>query len=127
MNSQMIETPIGKTWLDEIGILHAVGDPGAETTLADAQESLAAAKQLIAGRSVPFLLDMRGTKSITREARAYYVSPEATQQICAAAMLVDSPLSRTIANFFIAIHKPALPVRLFTAENKALEWLKEHL
>lgn len=43
------------------------------------------------------------------------------------AMLVDTPLSRTLDNFYLGLNKPPLPTRLFTTEDKGLEWLKGYL
>lgn len=44
-----------------------------------------------------------------------------------AARAVSSPVSRVLANFYFGISHPRLPIRLFTAEDEALEWLREHI
>jgi hypothetical protein len=42
----------------------------------------------------------------------------------AAALLIGSPLTRAIGNFFMGLNKPLIPTRLFTSETEALAWLK---
>ncbi len=45
--------------------------------------------------------------------------------ITAIAMLINSPGSRIIGNFFLGINKPSVPTKLFNEKNKAIEWLKQ--
>lgn len=40
------------------------------------------------------------------------------------AVVINSSLSRIIANLFMKFSKPPFPVKLFTDEDKAIEWLK---
>jgi hypothetical protein len=42
------------------------------------------------------------------------------------ALLVGSPVTRVIGNFFIGLNKPRWPVRLFRSESDALAWLGGH-
>jgi len=113
--------------LGEDGILRVGARPGSEETLADAVENLRAASALAQGRKRPFLVEVETLRSVDREARAYYASRENTKHVSAAAVLVKSPLLRTISNFFLALNKPAFPMRLFTSEDEALAWLKSFL
>jgi hypothetical protein len=43
------------------------------------------------------------------------------------ALLVGSPMSRAIGNFFIGLNKPLIPTRLFVSEPEALAWLRGFL
>lgn len=43
------------------------------------------------------------------------------------ALLIGSPVSRMIGNFFLGINRLRVPVRLFSDEAEALEWLKRYL
>jgi hypothetical protein len=68
--------------------------------------------------------DMREIRSITREARLFASSADAIQVVKAVALLIGSPVSRVIGNFFLGINKPPYPTRIFTSEAEALSWLK---
>jgi hypothetical protein len=108
-------------------ILRVISLPGAEETLDDAKQILAASQQLMQGTPRPMLVDLRKIRSHSREARQYYARPEASGSTRAAAILVGSPVSRMIGNFALGFNKMAVPTKLFTSEAEALDWLKEFL
>ena len=108
--------------LGEDGILWSISLPGAEETLADAMENMCAARSLVNGRRYLVLADMRQLKSVEREARAYYARPES--MALAAAILIRSPVERTMVNFWLTLNKPRFPVRFFTSEAEAVAWLQ---
>ena len=62
-----------------------------------------------------------------RETRDYYSSQEGLVATKALALLVESPVSKIMANFFIYFSKPAIPTQLFTSEDEAVAWLKTFL
>ena len=114
----------GRFWREE-NILRGQAADGAEATLDSAREQVAAQRQqLDDGKPLPFLMDIRRARSLSREARNYFASDEAAQVFAATALLVSSPLSRAIGNFFLGLNKPKMQTRLFTDENEALAWLK---
>jgi hypothetical protein len=78
------------------------------------------------GKSYPLLVDMRGIKSVTPEARKYMASIGAIL-VKAGALITGSPLNRTIGNIFLAIDRPPVPLKLFTDEQKARQWLEKFL
>jgi hypothetical protein len=95
-----------------------------EVTLENVTEVSRHLKKLSKGKKVPVFTDMRGLKSMTREARLFLSGEDAAQVTSAAALLIGSPLSKVIGNFFMGINKPPYPTKLFTSEEKALQWLK---
>lgn len=72
---------------------------------------------------MPVLVDLRAVRSQSAEARAYLAGPEATKVSAAVALLVASPLSRAIGNFYLGFNRPEVPTRLFTDEIEAERWL----
>ena len=96
---------------------------GASQALEHAKENLSAITALAAGRRVPVLIDLRLARSLDREARALYSGEQTGNVVCAAALLIESPLSRVIGNMFTGFNKPAYPLRLFRSETEALAWL----
>ena len=127
MEAKEITTRTGRFRLEESGILRATVLPRSEQTLADAQESIRVIAGLTGGKGAPCLIDMRGVKSVDQGARAYYTGPEAARVQRALAMLVSSPVSRVLGNFFIAVSPPSVPTRMFTVEEESIDWLKGFL
>ena len=123
MSTDEIATETGRVWLGEDGIIRSVANANSEETLPTAKANIAAIAHVAGGVPRPVLVDLTGVKSISRDARAYYTSEEAATHYTAAAMLVGSPLSRVIGNFYIGLNRLPKPTRLFTAEDGALEWL----
>jgi hypothetical protein len=67
---------------------------------------------------------MTGLVAMDREARLFFAGEETAKVESAAALIIDSLLSRAIGNFFMGLNKPIIPTRLFTSEAEALAWLK---
>ena len=100
----------------------------AEVGLEEAQEEVRVTgdlvEELLNGRSW-LLIDIRKIRSIDRAARKLFASDwvSDTYGVQALALVIGSPVSCFIGNFWQTIHKPKHPTRLFTDEEKALEWL----
>lgn len=78
------------------------------------------------GKMSTLLVDMRGIKSTTKEARQYMATIGATL-VSACALITGSGFNRAMGNIFLFIDKPAVPTKLFTDERKAKEWLQQFL
>jgi hypothetical protein len=76
------------------------------------------------GKSSFLIIDMKGIKSTTKEARRYLATVGATL-VTAAALITGSPLNNALANLFLMVDKPPVPTKLFTSEAKATEWIKK--
>jgi hypothetical protein len=119
-----IRTRVAKFWLREDGIVQFVVDPGCEYTLADAREGFETIIKVSKGKLRPLLADGRNLKSLDSGARQ---ESAAFEEAMSGALLIDSPVSRIIGNVFINFSKPMIPVRLFTSEAEAIQWLKGFL
>jgi len=99
-----------------------------ELTLDDAKADTSACASVSSGTKRPLLVRMADVAAIDREARRYYSSIEGTGgYFRAIALLVGSPLSRVIGNFFIGLNRAPYPLRLFTDEADAVRWLEEYV
>ena len=116
---------VASVWVGDDGICRVIHAPDVEVTLQDAQETMAAYRKLNNGKRLPLLIDMKTMRAISRDARHFYASEEAAECACAAAILVGTPVSRVLGNFYIGLSNPYLPSKLFTSEDEALAWLKE--
>lgn len=126
MELREIVTRTERIWIED-GIVHCVVLATATHTLEDAHDNSRAVDELAEGRKLPMLLDTRASRGLDRDARLYYVRPEAADRVSALAMLIDSQVGRMFGNFYTNVHRPPFPLRLFNSESDALVWLKEQV
>ena len=124
MESEVTLTRMAKIWLGDDGIVRVEYFPDVEETLADAKENIETIMKVSKRKKCPILVDGRNLKSITREARTYYAGEEAGKVVNVAVFLIRSPVNKIIGNFSMNFNKPKYPVKLFTSETDAIEWLK---
>lgn len=115
------------TWMGEDGIARTKVKPNSEIILEHAAENSKAVNSLFTDKKFPIMIDARGIRSMTREAREFFSTRGRDTNTCAFGIVIKSPLSRTVGNFFLGLNKPAVPTRLFDNETDAVEWLKNHV
>lgn len=99
--------------------------PGCEMSLEDAKENVVTMYELGGRRPNLVLVDSRGVRWQSREAREHFVSEDAARATAAVALLVGSPVSRVLGNFFLRFEKHRFPTALFSDEDSAVCWLLE--
>ena len=117
------------TWMGKDGIAHTKVKPLAEVTIKEAEENSDVVNSFIdqTKKRYPLLIDSRNIKSMSKEARDYFSVQNRVTSINSFAVVIDSPLSRIIGNFFMGLNKPSVPAKLFTNEEEAIRWLKQYL
>ena len=80
---------------------------------------------LLDGKNYPVLVMDSGIQGMDKGARDFLASEYSLTGLSAAAIMVTSEFSKFIANFFMKVNfiSPIIPVRLFTNEKNALQWL----
>lgn len=78
------------------------------------------------GVTRPMFLDGRGFVSMDRATMKYYKTKETIQYVSSAAFISGSALSTLAGNIFLSLEKPLIPTKLFTDEDRALEWLEKY-
>lgn len=121
MKNEVIETRSANLYLGKDGIGRIVLYPKAEITTDKIKENFASLSKITGGKKTPYLIDLRGIKSLNREAREYLSEEKTVSKVSASALLIGSPFSKVIGNFFLGINKPLYPTKMFTSEEKALE------
>ncbi len=86
----------------------------------DAQETV---RDGMRKRKTRVLIDMTTVSEISKEARDYFANERTASIQRATALLIGSPVSRVIGNFFMGLNKPISPTKLFTDPQKAIRWL----
>jgi hypothetical protein len=83
---------------------------------------VSAARRLAGSTVHGNLVDVRGLLYIEQEAREAFAA-ERSSTLSAIAILLNSPLHRTLTNVYLAVSRPAVPTRMFTDEAEAIRWL----
>jgi hypothetical protein len=122
--SNELVTRVCRFVLDERGFVRATILDGAEMTLDDAREALATTERVAGGERRPVLVDLRKIKGQSREARQHFVGEHAARISARVALLVGSPVSRVVGNFFLRLNVQRTPTELFTSEEAAVAWLQ---
>lgn len=113
------------TWMGEDGIVRTKVKAGSEVKLEHAQENSIVVNSFYVDTKYPLLIDARGIKSMTREARTFFTTNGRKTNTLAFAIIIDSSVSKAVGNFFLGISKPNVPTKLFLNEVDALEWLNK--
>lgn len=112
------------TWMGEDGIARTMVKTASEIVLDDAMENSVVVNGLSGPEKFALIVDTREIKSITKEARDYFSLNGRESRVVAFAIVIGSPLSAIIGNFFMGLNKPRVPVKLFTSEESAIKWCK---
>lgn len=115
-----------RIWYDQnLGISIAAFDEGAELTIEHTRPFTEALVKVSKGQIRPLLVDFKNMKSQTKDCRDYFAKdPTHVATHSAAALVVNSALTRMIANFFLGMNKAVKPVRLFDDRESAIKWLQ---
>ncbi len=132
MGSMERETPVSTVFVHQNGLIEWRYKQGAVVTLEKAQKEVQLISEMFSEMKLEhsFLqIDIRGIKKIYRGARQLFASREISEgySVQALALLMGSPLSTFIGNFWFAINRPLHPTRLFSDDDRAREWLEERI
>ncbi|UII31279.1 STAS/SEC14 domain-containing protein [Fulvivirga ulvae] len=118
------ETDKIKYVLNTDGILCIECSPNTIMTLEDGKTSTRIGTELISGNPVPMLCDLTNVVKMTQDCRKHFSGAEHARIFTKCALIITSPISRIIGNFFLGANKPLKPTRLFTNKVEAIKWLK---
>ncbi|MBL7882912.1 MAG: hypothetical protein JNL69_02505 [Bacteroidia bacterium] len=111
----------------EDGIVLVNVDANTEIDVPHVKQVVSAIKQLGKGDKFPLLIIAGEYTLPTPEARAYIATPESDPYAKAEAYVVKSFSQKLVGNVFLSFNKPARPTKIFTSEEKAVEWLQQFL
>ncbi len=108
-------------------ILIAAYKQGLHINLTMAKEIVQARIDYTNGTKMPSLILSQGVISMDKPTREYLSSEAATQGLLASAIIVTSPFSSFLGNFFLFVNKPKIPVRIFSSMPIAERWLEQFI
>jgi hypothetical protein len=109
--------------LSDEGVLVLRWSSGVAIGEQDALAAMSLVNAVCGGTGRPLLVDLAGTASVSRDARAVFTRSSCASKI---ALLGSSPVDRVLVNFFPGLYKSPCPTRYFTSRPEALLWLGEN-
>jgi hypothetical protein len=94
-------------------------------TLEIAKEMVKTRLEFISYKPTRLLVFNQGVLKMAKDAREYLATGDGIKAIVAAAIVVDSPFTSFMANFFVSVNRPEMPVRIFSNAKDALKWLEK--
>lgn len=122
------ETASVRVVLRPDGVLHGIAKPLVRTA-ENAREDIRRRAAYLAGRRVPYVLDVRAITEFPQEAKRCYVSAESTAMLTAMALVAGSRFNRVVGNLLAAsfsVSEGRFPVAVFGDEDEALAWARTH-
>ena len=128
-NAKMIEWPTSTMWFDEDGILYSVPKSGAvhPKTKEESLEEMERFRKLVGGKKTCMIAKTDNTAPPPKTEDRDWIAKELDSIVKAMAIISASPLSRMVANLFFGFKPPSYPVKFFSNEKEAKEWMKQYL
>ena len=111
----------------EEGIIHIDFKKIEELTVKDVKEMMDVFGQKSEGKKHPILITVKQFMTIDKDVRELWAEQGRSQYSSADAIVATHVAIKMIANFYIAVNKPAIPTRVFNFEQEAIDWLKTFL
>jgi hypothetical protein len=109
------------------GVVIARIHPGARQSIDNARENLRGAIEARQNRRRPILVDISGCEPLDPDVRRQYTGELLARSFSAIAMLVEeSTFGRLIGNIYLRIAQLGVPARLFSSQDRALDWLHRY-
>jgi len=125
-NTEIFDFPASIMWFDEFGILCSVAKKVPQQTIEEAKKTMIEFTKITGGKKICLLSDSTDSPPADKEMRDYAaeVIPEIAKAV---AIISRSAVGKMAANLFFSIKKQPYPVKMFTDETEAKDWLKQYL
>jgi hypothetical protein len=124
-NIPLIKGEIADYWLSDDGLLYSYSKSPVRT-VKNITENIHLVKQITGNKKVPLLIYLSNSPVPDKETRKF--STEQLPNVYTAMAMVSKPgLSKFIMNLLFSLKKPPIPMKSFTDDQEAKEWLKQYL
>lgn len=124
-DTPLIKGEIADYMIDSDGISYYYSK-SIQRTVQNISENIALVKQITGGRKVPLLIYLINSPVPDKATRKS--STEQLPNIYAAMAMVSKPgLTQLIMSVLFKFQKPPIPMKSFSDDEKAREWLKQYL
>lgn len=112
-------------YLLEDGILYSYSKP-LKRTVKNIADNIALVKSITGGKKVPLLIYLSNSPVPDKETRKF--STEQLPNVYIAMAMVSKPgLAKLIMNILFRLKPPPIPMKSFSDDKEAKEWLKQYL
>ena len=125
-NTEVFEFATSIMWFDENGILCSISKKVPQQTIEEAKTTMEEFKKITGGKKVCMLADSTDSSPVNKEMRDY-IAQILPDIVTAIAIISRSAVGKMAANLFFSIKKQPYPVKMFTDEAEAKQWLKQYL
>ncbi len=109
------------------GIIWVEITPGADQSVAQAEENLRVCKSLRGDSKRPLLIDLRGAMVLQPKTRLVYSNIEIASFFSSLAMVAHrDPLSRMMLNLYLQVATLPMPMKVFADLEPAVAWSLKH-
>lgn len=122
MREAYFENEFAEFWIEN-DILYFIYKPATRLDLEATRKIVTDRKMFQKNASYLVFCDARGLKEADKASRDY-LAKEGSDLVIAVGVLIDSPVTRILTNFYLAISKPLTPTKLFTDKNEAIAYLE---
>lgn len=122
--ARVIDTGAARWWSEGAYLCNQSYVDG-RVTVEHLRAGFEAARELSGGARVPLIAEAGPMTGATRDARDALAGPEAAARFRAMAVIVGSPVTRTLMNLFVRLSSPPFPVRMFSDPTEARAWASE--
>jgi hypothetical protein len=122
-NIQLIKGEIADYWFAPDGILYSYSR-NPRRTVKNITENIALVKSITNNKIIPLLIYLNNSPVPDKATRKF--SAEQLPNVYSAMAMVSKPgLSKFIVNILFRVKPPAIPMKSFTDDKKAKEWLAQ--
>ena len=122
---QLIKGEIADYWLSPEGILYSYSK-SIRRTVQNIRDNVALVKQITGNKKVPLLIYLSNSPVPDKETRKF--STEQLPQVYSAmAMVSEAWLSKLIMNVLFKLKPAPIPMKSFSNDEEARDWLKQFL
>jgi hypothetical protein len=122
--NKILDTPYVHLELKD-DILIGTYKKGIKMNMEMARSIVNARLEFTGGKDVLALIASEGIVSMDKRTREFMASKEGSKGIKAAAIILKSSFGSFVANFYLSVNKPPMPVRIFTNTRAAINWLQK--
>ncbi len=129
-NANTIDWETSTIWFDEDGVMYSMPKPGVPEPELSREESTAQLekfKAIIGNKKVCMILETNANSKPPKKEDRDFIAEQLNEITKAMAVISGSPLSRMIANLFFGLKPPSYPVKFFSNEKEAKEWIKQYV
>lgn len=124
-DKNIIKGEIADYWLSNDGILYSYSK-SIKRTVKNIADNVALVKQITGNKKVPLLIYLSNSPVPDKETRKF--STEQLPNVYSAmAMVSEAWLSKLIMNVLFKFKTPPIPMKSFSNDEEAREWLKQFL